>query len=216
MNHPSPEEMMAHLYGENAHSPARRQAIETHLGACGDCRAQANAWRQTMTALDSWRLPTARSTAGTGSFSVAATNLFRLALPWAAAAAIFVSAGYLAGKSTGPNPAALSAAIETHVARAMDREREALAAELRTAASRSAGQEARQILSAFAEQFEERRQADAQAFYTALQQFDARHGDALSRLRQDISTVAVVADARLLDTQEQILELANVQPASLK
>ncbi len=216
MNHPSPEEMMEHLYGENSHAPARRQAIEAHLGTCGECRAQAQTWRQTMTSLDGWRLPASRSTAGAGAFVMASTKLFRLALPWAAAAAIFISAGYLAGKTTGPNPAALSAAIETQVARAMDRERAALVTELQTAASRSAGQETRQILTAFAEQFEERRQADAQAFYTALQQFDARHGDALSRLRQDISTVAVVADARLLDTQEQILELANVQPTSLK
>ena len=86
-----------------------------------------------------------------------------------------------------------------------------MATELRAAARDSASQETRQQLASFAAQIDERRQADAEVYSTAFEQMTERHAEAVSRLRQDLSTVAVVADARLNN-----VELASVHPESLK
>jgi len=215
MNHPTREEMMEHLYGENSQTP-QRGAVDAHLRACPECRTQVTAWRKTMHALDAWRLP-----------APAARPSWRAFVPvlrWTAAAAILISAGFLAGRTISPDSGALRAAlldtvkqeVATQVVSAMDRERATLATELRAAARDSASEETRQQLASFATQIDERRQADAEVYSNAFQQLNERHAEAVSLLRKDLSTVAVVADARLLKAQEQIFELASVQSGSLR
>ena len=114
---------MEHLYGENSQTPAQRTAVETHLRSCAECRTQVTAWRQTMSALDAWRLPVAAARS--------APRGVVTALRWAAAAAVLVTAGFLAGRSAAPDAGALRASlldtirqeVTTQVVGVMDRER---------------------------------------------------------------------------------------------
>jgi anti-sigma factor RsiW len=211
MKHPTPEEMMDHLYGERP--PAQKAEFEAHLRACDDCRTQVAGWRKTMATLDTWRLPAQRTVS---------LRLTQPALRWAAAAVVLISvvgASFVAGRGAGGprNLEALQAALHqevttqvaAQVAAAMNRERSTLVAELRAAATATATEETRQQLAAFAEQLDERRQADAEVYYTAIEQVNARNAEYLSRLRRDLSTVALVADARLTDTQEQLQQLTD-------
>jgi hypothetical protein len=205
MNHPTPEEMMDHLYGES--TPAQQAAVKAHLAACEDCRNQASTWRSAMKTLDSWPLPSA---------GILSLTSVRPILRWAAAAAVLAGVlgfGFVVGRGASPDQDALQAALRrevaTQVAAAMDRERSTLVTELRAAATASASQETRQLMASLAQQLDERRQADAEVFYTAIEQVDARNAQSISRLRRDLSTVALVADARLVDTQEQINQLAQ-------
>ena len=201
MNHPSREEMMEHLYKEN--SPSQHHSIEEHLRSCADCCAQADRWRSAMKSLDAWRLSTPRQ------------RRFRPSIPWAVAAMLVVGigVGFLTGRTTSIDSPALQATLRKEVAiqvaAAMNQQRTALAEELRTASARAIGEETRQLLSAFAEQLDERRQSDAEVLYTALQQIDTRHSQEVARLRRDLGTVALVADARITDAQEKISSLSD-------
>lgn len=206
---------MEHLYREDP--PAQRAAIEAHVRGCPACQTQVALWRRTMSSLDSWALPVRPSP------RLARVRAWGPMVRWTAAAAVLVAAGFLAGRTAlpaSPTPADLQATlrqeIATQVASAMARERTTLATELRAAATESASQETRRWLVSFAEALDERRQEDAEYYSAALEQVDARNAAAVSRLRRDLSTVAVVADARLLNTQEQLLQLANATPASAK
>ncbi len=192
---------MEHLYNEN--SPSQRRSIEDHLRQCAGCRGQADRWRSGMKSLDAWPLSTSRRPRILPS------------IPWAIAALLTVGLGigFLAGRTSSDDPAALRAAmrqeIAAQVAVAIDHQRAAMVEELRTASARAVGDETRQLLTAFAEQLDERRQSDAEAFYATIQQMDARHGQDVARLRRDLGTMALVADARLTDAQERIQNLSN-------
>jgi hypothetical protein len=202
MKHPSREEMMEHLYQEN--SPAQRQSIDNHLRTCADCRAQSDRWHATMKTLDAWPLEAPRRRHRTLP-----------AVPWAIAALLVVGigVGFLTGRTTAIDSPALQAALRQEVASqltaAMNQQRASLAEELRTASARAISDETRQLFSAFAEQLEERRESDAEVIYSAIQQVDTRHSREVARLRRDLGTVAVVADARITDAQEQISNLSN-------
>ena len=73
----------------------------------------------------------------------------------------------------------------------------------------SAGAETLRLLTDYAEALDEKRGADAATFLAALRQIDARRGTEIDRLRRDLGTVAVFADARLSETQEQLYQLAS-------
>jgi hypothetical protein len=201
MKHPSREEMMEHLYNEN--SPSQHRSIEDHLRTCGECRSQAVRWRSAMKSLDAWPQSAPRR------------GRIHPAVPWAIAAmlTIGIGIGFLAGRTASVDAQALQATLRqevaAQVAAAMNQQRTALAEELRGASARAIGEETRQLLSAFAEQLDEQRQSDAEVVYTALQQVDARTRQEVARLRRDLGTVALVADARITDAQEQISYLSN-------
>ena len=192
---------MEHLYNEN--SSSQHRSIEDHLRSCAQCRAQASRWRATMKSLDGWRLSSPRR------------SRILPTIPWAVAAMLVVGIGigFRAGRGSSMDSPSFRAALHKEVAAqvtiAVDQQRAAMAEELRTASARAVGEETRQLLSAFAEQIDERRQSDAEAIYAAIQQVDARHGQDVARLRHDLGTVAVVADARLSDAQEQIQNLSK-------
>jgi hypothetical protein len=205
MKHPSPEELMEHLYGES--SPTENSAMAAHLQACADCRRQTSTWRDAMKTLDGWPLPAPR-----------ARRVARPILRWAAAAAVLLGVGFLTGRSFSPDAKTIQAAIRqeaaVQVAAALQLQRTALADELRASVTQSMGDETRRLLTSVAEQLDDRRQSDAEVFYTALQQLDARHAQEVARLREHLSTVAVVANARFDDTEEQLLQLANAMPVA--
>lgn len=54
MTHPTDEQWMAYLYGEL--DEQRDDALASHLTQCTKCCQQVDRWRQTMAALDTWRL----------------------------------------------------------------------------------------------------------------------------------------------------------------
>ncbi|MFM8471347.1 MAG: anti-sigma factor family protein, partial [Limisphaerales bacterium] len=59
MNHPTREDLVAHLYGELP--PERQTELTAHLGCCADCQKLAIEWRATMAELDTWQLPAVSS-----------------------------------------------------------------------------------------------------------------------------------------------------------
>lgn len=96
MNHPTREDLAAHLYRE---LPAERQAeITTHLDQCAECRQLAAEWRGTMAELEVWKLP-ARQPKREREPAVF-TPFFK----WAIAACLAVSLGFLSGRLSAPAP----------------------------------------------------------------------------------------------------------------
>jgi hypothetical protein len=117
MKHPSKEEWMDFVYGEKADATELR----AHLASCADCRRDVESWRATMRTLDAWKLPAEK-------VSPRGAQWFR----WAAAAAVFLSAGIAIGASMrkGPDVGAIEKSIQT-LAERIDQERATTALALR-------------------------------------------------------------------------------------
>lgn len=107
MNHPTREDLVAHLYSELP--PERQAELTAHLGQCADCQKLATEWRGTMAELDTWKLPAPQPKRGREHEPV----LFAPFLKWAIAACLAVSFGFLGGRISAPAPdtAALRAAL---------------------------------------------------------------------------------------------------------
>jgi len=187
MNHPTPEDWMAHLYGE---APAARRAeLDAHLHQCPSCARRVRAWRDGMGALDQWPLPASRRIHAWGP-----------ALRWAAAAAVVLVLGFLGGRFSAGNPRAFQAA--------MQRDFDARLALVRDELRAATAADTQRVLESFAQSLEEAREGDAATLAAALRQRDSRHSATFAQLRRDIDTVAVVAEGRLTDTQQQLQQLA--------
>lgn len=177
-NHPTPEQWMALLYGEATET--ERNDLDAHLRGCSECAAKMKSWRAGMSALDEWKLPQA------------SPARHQPAWRWAAAAAVLVL-GVVLGRFS--------------MAREMDNRIAALRAEIRLAATESAGAETQRLLTTFTKELDERRGTDA-----ALRQVVLQSSAEIARLRRDLGTVAVVADARLSGAEEQLYALAGYTP----
>jgi len=107
MNHPTREDLVAHLYGELP--PERQAELTAHLGQCADCQQLATEWRGTMAELDTWKLPVPLPSRGRAPENV----VFAPFLKWAVAACLAVGFGFLGGRLSAPAPdaAALRAAL---------------------------------------------------------------------------------------------------------
>ncbi|MBM3871424.1 MAG: zf-HC2 domain-containing protein [Verrucomicrobia bacterium] len=106
MNHPTHEDLVAHLYGELP--PEQQAEITAHLNACADCRQLATNWHKTMRELDAWKLPAplpSRSRAP----QTAANAPF---LKWAIAACLAVGFGFLGGRLSAPAPDTIAVRAE--------------------------------------------------------------------------------------------------------
>jgi anti-sigma factor RsiW len=90
MNHPEREEWVPYLYGEA--KPQDRRRLKDHLANCAECRAEFEAWQQSLKRLDSWKLPRSRP------IREAVAPFFR----WAAAAALVLALGFGIGRLTAP------------------------------------------------------------------------------------------------------------------
>jgi anti-sigma factor RsiW len=86
MEHPDEQQWMAWLYGESP--PADRRRLAEHLEGCPECGARVEAWRAGMQHLDEW------------SAEAKPRRIVRLmpALRLAAAAAVLVAVGFIAGR----------------------------------------------------------------------------------------------------------------------
>ncbi len=94
MNHPTREDLVAHLYSE---LPAERQAeITVHLDQCAECRQVATEWRGTMTELDVWKLPARQPRREREPM------VFTPVFKWALAACFAIGLGFLSGRLSAP------------------------------------------------------------------------------------------------------------------
>jgi hypothetical protein len=182
MNHPTPDQWMSFLYGED--SEQIHCDLDAHLRGCGDCAAKLKSLRAATSALDEWRLP--RTPAARP----------RPVLRWAAAAVLLLAAGIGIGRFSAGNTESMRASMQLEM-------------DTKLAAAKA---ETQQLLAGFIKDLEQGRAADAGAFLVALKQMDARRGSETARLRRDLDTVAVFADARLSEAQEQLYQLATFAP----
>lgn len=125
MKHPSKEQWMDFVYGESADAPQLR----AHLASCEQCRADVEAWRGTMRALDTWKPDESRARTGGATW-----------VRWAAAAAVFFAVGIAIGATlrNGPDVAELQRSIQALEERA-SRERATTLAALRELEQRRVG-----------------------------------------------------------------------------
>lgn len=107
MNHPTREDLVAHLYSELP--PERQAELAAHLGQCAECQQLATEWRSTMAELDTWKLPTPLPRREREPETV----VFAPLLKWAIAACLAIGFGFLGGRLSAPAPdaAVLRAAL---------------------------------------------------------------------------------------------------------
>ena len=207
--HPTPEEWMSFLYGEDA--PPRHIELDAHLRDCAQCRQQVQQWRGSMSALDAWSVPQARR------------RVFaRPAAQWVAAAALVLGLGFGLGRVTiGPAPdlaqvkVELRAEMDTRLtaaredyAQVLQQQQMEFAQAVRAAAAETATEETEQLFEKYVKALEERRESDRVTYLAALKQIDERRQSDFASLRQDVTTLAVNADDGFSRTQEQLLQLA--------
>ena len=196
-NHPTPEEWMSFLYGED--SPARHFELDGHLSS--------------MSALEAWAVPKRRTRWSP-----------QPAVRWAAAAVLVLGLGFGIGRASSPSDAAIKqshaamqnemkanlAAVQQEFAVSLLRQRAELAETIHAAVSQAASEETEDLFTRFARLLDERRQSDQQSYVAALNEIKALHLNSYSTLRQDLDTLAVNADDGLSRAQEQLMELATI------
>ena len=215
--HPTPEEWMSFLYGED--SPARHTELGAHLHQCAECRRKVQTWRGSMGALDAWAEPRARR------------RLRPLpALRWAAAAAVVLGLGIGVGRMTFSahgDPEQLAAMLRSEVetrlastradfARALQQQRVELTEAVHAAVVDAAGEEAEDLFAGIVRIIDERRQSDQEAYLAALRQVQERSLSDYATLRKDLDTVAVNTDDGLSQAREQLIELAALKQSPSK
>jgi len=194
VKHPDATEWMAFLYGEVA--PERKRELETHLAECGDCAAELTNWRSGMAALDDWKLPVTRLT----------PHRALPVLKWAAAAALVLGAGFLAGRQFSPARAELAElkASVAQLAESVQRERVNLTNSVNVATA-AANAETLRLLSGYSQLQAEQRITDQQAIALAMRNFETR----LGRLRTELETVALNTENGFEQTRENMTRLAS-------
>jgi hypothetical protein len=204
--HPTPEEWMAFLYGED--SPARHTELGAHLHECADCRRHVQTWRGSMAALDTWTMPRTRQRS---KFTAPVVR-------WAAAAAVVLGLGIGFGRlssSANADLGRLAAQLRSEMdaklattrnafAQTLQQQQAEFAEAVHAAAAEATNDDAEKVFTRLAQLIEERREADQQTYLAALKQIEERY----AALRQDLNTVAVNADDGLTQTREQLVQIA--------
>jgi hypothetical protein len=207
MNHPTSEEWMSYLYEEM--EGTERARLTGHLDGCTQCRAKVAVWQGAQRNLDQWRLEP-RS----------ARNVTVLARPWfkwAAAILLFAGVGFSAGRfsmARPVDPQKLRAEIEPQLRQELRAElvqtmREELdkSAAATLAASR---EQTRGMLADYAQKIETARANDNAVISAALDRLDSQQADDYVSLKKQLDTVAVMTDAGLKRTENQMVELAGM------
>lgn len=181
MKHPTPEQWMDWLYHEL--EPEQHHELEAHLAMCEDCRQHVETWRQTLGALDEWKVEAPKP---------APRKVVPLFVRWAAAAAIVLGLGIGIGRLTAP-------VVDTA----------ALKTELREQMSRDLQQQ----LAGMRSEFDKAREEDHGTFAAALEEMESAQAATDKRLREDLETVAVAAENRIYNTERQIVQLVRLNTA---
>jgi hypothetical protein len=188
MTHPKREDWMSYLYDELPAS--ERSTLRIHLDSCTECRAQMSVWQGASAGMNAWKMP-----------GHARRPQARSLVRWATAAAIMALA--LVG---GWRLNALSHEVKTLRAELQRTSQTDVIAVANNATKTAA--EAQSMVTALAEQWEQKRLADQQALLAALQKINARHTQDYAALRKELETVAVFSEAGLQSAQNQISSLA--------
>lgn len=210
MNHPTNEDWMSYLYEEV--DAAERARLAGHLRGCAQCQEQVHEWQAARRNLDGWQLesrPAVRK--------AAVPLLARPWLKWAAAAVLFVGIGFSAGRFSTPgsvDPQKLRAQIEPELRQQLRAEltqtmREELnkSAAATLAASR---EQSRQMLADYTGKIESARAEDNSVISAALDRLDSQQAEDYVSLKKQLDTVAVLTDAGLRQTENQVVQLAGM------
>ena len=192
MKHPDPGEWMEFLYGESTGS--RKKELQAHLTRCGDCAAQVKDWQGGARSLDTWVLPETRS----------AHPWVAPTVKWAAAAALVLLLGFLAGRTSGENRTEL-AALKSSIAQLSEQIEKNNAATLG-----AANEETVRLLAAYTRVQDARQSADKEALGLALADFRTR----LTRLRAELETVAVNTETGFQETHDSLDRVVAISTAA--
>jgi hypothetical protein len=211
MNHPTSEEWMSYLYDEM--ETTERARLAGHLEGCTQCRARVAEWQGAQRNLDDWRLEPRRTRK--------AAVLARPWLKWAAAVVLLAGVGFSAGRFSVARPVdaqKLRAQIEPELRQQLKAElvqtmREELdkSAAATLAASR---EQTRGMLVDYAQKIENARADDNAVISAALDRLDSQQADDYASLKKQLDTVAVMTDAGLRRTENQMVELAGLTTPS--
>jgi hypothetical protein len=204
MSHPTREEWMSYLYDES--SGEHRANLAAHLAVCQECQGNVDIWRSAMRDLDNWSLQSVLSKA----------RGHRVLLRWAAAAAIVLGLGFGFGRLSAPASVSVEqvrAALEPSLRQQLRKE---FAVQIQDELERSSratlaasGAQTRELMSDFAKTAEQNRTDDNRLVSEAIEKLDAqRIADHMS-LKRDLDTVAVYSEAGLLQTRQQMVQLAG-------
>ena len=199
--HPAPEEWADYLYGELP--PDHRARLDDHIRGCAECQRQAGQWRETMSTLDTWKVPRRSRPAQT----------FTGYARWAVAAAAVLGIGWLGGSLSVPD-SATDARLRAELLPALKQEvRQEYEARL-AAAIRASDERTNERLVELAQAWTQARQEDQQTTRALYQRLDRQQRLDSAGLRRDLETVAVVAQTAIGATQDQLTQLAANSLAS--
>jgi hypothetical protein len=194
--HPAPEQWADYLYGELP--PDARASLDAHLRACADCQRQVSQWRETLGALDAWKLPERARPA----------EAFTRYTRWAVAAAAVLGLGWLGGRFSAPT----APDVETLRAGLLPALRQEVRQEFQQALDASEKRTADKLVD-LAQTWTEVRNEDRQAMVALYQQAEQQRRTEQAALRRDLETVAVVAETAIAATQQRLDQLsANAAP----
>jgi hypothetical protein len=210
MKHPNREEWIPLLCGEA--DAETKQRLEGHLRECADCATEVSAWRRTLGRLDTWKLPTARTT----------HYAPRPALAWAAAAAI-VAAAFFLGRFSSPRVDAeqlraelkseLNAQLQEGFARA-SMETSAAFANFEARLAAAANRENKQLAAQFADLMDEMRSDDRRDTQALFEKLQEQYAGDFMLLRKDLETVASFTDDEIRSARLKLIEIAANQTAA--
>jgi hypothetical protein len=189
---------MSYLYDELA--AKERAAMDAHLQSCVECRSALATWQSATRELNEWKLSPCRKASRPAAV-----------LPWAIAAA-FVALAAVGGMRM----IALDKQVKelrAEVQRSAGQDMHAALAQVSEQATKAANAEAQSLIAAVVQEWEQKRLADQQAVWSALQRVSARNAQDYVSLRKELETVAVFSEAGLENAQHEISRLA-VTPAS--
>jgi hypothetical protein len=194
-SHPAAAQWAEYLYDEL--TPQVRAELDAHARGCPACQAQLAQWRETMGALDSWRVrPRPR-----------ALTVFREYARWAAAAGLVLGLGWLGGRFAAP-PAPDVQRIRAELQPAVELAlRDEFEARLRAGLA-AADQRHEDRLVELAQAWATTRAEDQQNTLALYQRGERQRRSEYAALRRDLETVAVVAQDAIGNTQQQLTQLA--------
>jgi anti-sigma factor RsiW len=214
MKHPTEEEWMSYLYDDA--NVTERAALTAHLAECADCAARIGEWQVTQKNLDDWRL----DPQATKPRVLERRNRWRQpALTWAAAAALVLAVGFGLGRMTSAASVEKARAeLRQEFAQLRSQDAEFIRAELDKAASANlaaSDNQTRTLLADYASAVDLNLAEEHDAIYAALDKMDAQRVTDYVALKKDLDTVAVLTDAGLRRTQQELIQLADAaQPVA--
>jgi anti-sigma factor RsiW len=184
---------MEFLYNEV--TPARKQELGTHLNTCTTCSKCVESWRNSMFALNDYKVPAFKPGPSNASQWV---PVFR----WATAATVFVTIGILIGRTSDRSESELRE-LQASVARLNQASRQQAGVTPEGVALIASQQTAR-ILEDYSRSIETQRAIDQRTTALALNSLEGK----ITGIRTELETVAVNTQDGLRVTHAGLAELA--------